>query len=949
MNILIKLLLSLSVFFHHFALPLVELDIRKTTQHGLLLRDTSTDKYYPVQGKILCDTDSRYRELNLPDYEGYSTVYYVDTKDGTLMIPSARVEFSYDNGKKIVKLADNFCLNYNDKTLVLEFKDNPRNTDEKKYDIKKITKNEENEEVEEEINKENQEKFIRNSWYPAILNFRNNTSYEMKVYFKRELNIVPAGKVFTAYLSHRNEIADLKVHYAYGMMSNGYIYNSWQLVADIKQTLSNFDKSFEKKVLHSFNIDINQSGYYTYAYTPKVGVAQSFEIPEIIAEDLDKLFLTYNNANLVHLKAVLDALKRRPAFTKDDKGLIHDYGIIQFAESLCLDCEVANFLKDIRQYIHDDHFYLKPLIYPAILTISNPRNNDLFIHFRGIKYEVKGNDASAPIELYIQNEGELRDLIFDYTTGGVPYKKTHSDFTEAIKLLDAKHCADEFNLCKIEIFIGPKPNYKVQAKYISYININSSAEAAQKTAAKIARKKKNKSLDKEDPDDYFQLGGLTKYDLMSCVHTYATADKIEDIQAAFIKLGDDKGPLFDFATGLKAAGNSGLLYNFANAAWQTKEEVKTFNILVVGDQGKFDMPALAVADGLRQVSIARPPHLFLSSGDNVYPQGPAHSDTNKNWAVILKKYSVDLYNRLFQLYAVPGYFTLGNHDEGKTSVFDEYYRTKASINSAGRILAQVEFTNSEYNVFPEHLKTNKKPWNMPAAYYSFEQEERGIKIFVAVIDTNYFPHSLEQKDYAQLDWLQKNLVSDGAKAADYKFVVGHHGFSSAKHGNKRHLPIVDWLNWKRIEYEENKEVVHMENIRTALMPPLCNHQVDFYIVGHDHVLEIDKLPCESSKHQVLQILSGAAAKADGHGLKKEWLKDTTVWWNGAHVYEKNMRRDLDDIHAEAKRDLYGFFTLHLYSKNKGFKAYDLRAYEVGDNDRLDLIYDHYENEEHLAF
>ena len=190
-------------------------------------------------------------------------------------------------------------------------------------------------------------------------------------------------------------------------------------------------------------------------------------------------------------------------------------------------------------------------------------------------------------------------------------------------------------------------------------------------------------------------------------------------------------------------------------------------------------------------------------GDNFYNAGVTSID-DANWKLHFEQpFSAERYR-------CPFYACLGNHD---------YY---------GNVAAQIEYSQSS------------KRWQMPAAYYSFEHPiGDGKKAEFFVLDTT----PIEEGDYstgAQVRWLDQKLQKS---QADWKIVVGHHPlFTGGEHGRSRR-------NYRH------------------LVPILDKHQIDLYICGHDHDLQL-----HDTGRGWLHLVSGAGSK-----LRSVSWVDTTLF------------------------------------------------------------------------
>jgi len=156
--------------------------------------------------------------------------------------------------------------------------------------------------------------------------------------------------------------------------------------------------------------------------------------------------------------------------------------------------------------------------------------------------------------------------------------------------------------------------------------------------------------------------------------------------------------------------------------------------------------------------------------------------------------------------AVPIYPSLGNHDH------------------RGNVQAQIDQGKLEPR------------WRLPSRYHVWQWPAEGAPVAqFFVIDSDMFP-----EDKEQLAWLDRAL---GAATAPWRIVYGHH-------------PI-----YSRSVRGDNAELV------ACLEPLLVKHEVDLYLAGHDHVLELRK-PKDGVRH----LVSGGGAGGD-HPYPVEWTDD----------------------------------------------------------------------------
>ncbi|QQU02774.1 metallophosphoesterase [Myroides odoratus] len=240
----------------------------------------------------------------------------------------------------------------------------------------------------------------------------------------------------------------------------------------------------------------------------------------------------------------------------------------------------------------------------------------------------------------------------------------------------------------------------------------------------------------------------------------------------------------------------------------------SFNFLVLGDFGRVgDYYQKEVAREMGNAMVVLDGEFVVSVGDNFYPNGVA-STQDYHWTSSFE-----------QVYTNPSlyadwYVALGNHDY------------------LGNVQAQVDYT-----------KISRR-WNMPDRYYSKTFKlENGKKLLLVVMDTNPFIDNYrksskygdlkEQDTEKQMQWLEQTLGQADADV-QWKIVVGHHPMYS---GGKRKV---------------NKDTQGFEQQFAAFFD---RHQVDAYICGHEHDLQIIK----PKNRYTTQFLSGAASEVRPSG------------------------------------------------------------------------------------
>ncbi|MCL7987231.1 metallophosphoesterase [Sphingobacterium sp. lm-10] len=247
----------------------------------------------------------------------------------------------------------------------------------------------------------------------------------------------------------------------------------------------------------------------------------------------------------------------------------------------------------------------------------------------------------------------------------------------------------------------------------------------------------------------------------------------------------------------------------------------SFNFVVVGDFGRVgDYYQRDVAREMGHATVVLDADFILSVGDNFYPDG-VESTRDYHWISSFEEIYKD--PSLYRSW----YVALGNHD----------YR--------GSVQAQIDYS-----------KVSRR-WNMPDRYYSKTFElKHGKKLQMIVIDTNPFIKSYhknpekyleitEQDTAAQRQWLEKELANTDPSIA-WKVVVGHHPMYS---GGGR------------------KVSTDTKDFEAQFADLFDRYQVDAYICGHEHDLQIIK----PEGRYTTQYLSGAGSEVRQSGEREGTL------------------------------------------------------------------------------
>lgn len=135
--------------------------------------------------------------------------------------------------------------------------------------------------------------------------------------------------------------------------------------------------------------------------------------------------------------------------------------------------------------------------------------------------------------------------------------------------------------------------------------------------------------------------------------------------------------------------------------------------------------------------------------------------------------------------------------------------------------------HDHYGSWQAQVAYTSPKWSMPARYYKIKLESASIY----VLDTQVI-------DQSQADWLDASLQADDSKIV---IVAGHHPvYSYGSHGDTKEM-------------------------KKIILPVLQKHEVDLYLNGHDHDLQVIR------RDGMHFITSGAGAKLRSAGRGKYTL------------------------------------------------------------------------------
>lgn len=209
------------------------------------------------------------------------------------------------------------------------------------------------------------------------------------------------------------------------------------------------------------------------------------------------------------------------------------------------------------------------------------------------------------------------------------------------------------------------------------------------------------------------------------------------------------------------------------------------NVLTIADWGDDTRDQRKVAASMSRHAASLSPNALqavISAGDNLYPD--LDSPTDADFTNLFEQ----MYDK--QHLGVPFYLTLGNHDysRGKAPVELEY----AKLNPDSR-------------------------WKLPAKWYRVDLPSAEAPLVTALmLDSNY--QELSREDWrAQLKWLGEEL--EKSRDARWLVVVAHHPLFS--HG---------------VRYGDYEVLIRTWGTLFR------QHEVDFYVFGHDHFMQHLEIP-----------------------------------------------------------------------------------------------------------
>jgi tartrate-resistant acid phosphatase type 5 len=298
--------------------------------------------------------------------------------------------------------------------------------------------------------------------------------------------------------------------------------------------------------------------------------------------------------------------------------------------------------------------------------------------------------------------------------------------------------------------------------------------------------------------------------------------------------------------------------------------------IAFGDFGEQNQGQALVAKDMQGFCHQRGCDFALTLGDNIYPRGiNTLPDGKPDYKQVIDTFVIP-----FAPLNIPMYMILGNHDlgnDGRLATLRNIFRSAQNIkNESGqKMLNQILFTNNRsLNPKIAAREDGARLWMLPAPFY--DVQEKG-KVSLIALDTNFYPneffaagsHDLDdagkQENKRQESWLKEKLAE---ASGDWKVVMGHSPiFSHGPHGDRGDRDL--------------------QRYRDNIIPLLCQNKVDFYLSGHEHVMEINSFRCLNG-HNITSIISGAVSKSkkiSQSAVDKD--KDNKLLWaNGIYSNTK---------------------------------------------------------------
>lgn len=288
--------------------------------------------------------------------------------------------------------------------------------------------------------------------------------------------------------------------------------------------------------------------------------------------------------------------------------------------------------------------------------------------------------------------------------------------------------------------------------------------------------------------------------------------------------------------------------------------------VVFGDAGRANDNQTAVGAAMAKLCQIKGCDFGLELGDNFYDIGVG-STADEQWQT---KFEIPYKDLNFPIYP-----TLGNHDNS-SPLGEQIGAGEGFANARGNF--QVDYTN---------LAGTSGKWKMPARYHSFTApltlsaaETPIIEFFC--LDSSPLAATVADPSPAynaatygptQLQWFQSALTASKAK---WTIAYAHHPYvSNGSHGNAGEFEGLPSSSTGPLPIGL-PVTANGQPWKDLLDQSLCAMNVDFFMFGHDHILEWLK-PVPTCNDKTEFILSGGGSDvrefADAARNPTYWQKD----------------------------------------------------------------------------
>ncbi len=270
--------------------------------------------------------------------------------------------------------------------------------------------------------------------------------------------------------------------------------------------------------------------------------------------------------------------------------------------------------------------------------------------------------------------------------------------------------------------------------------------------------------------------------------------------------------------------------------------------LAFGDAGRANDNQNAVGAAMAQLCALKGCDFALELGDNFYDAGVS-STADEQWQ--------SKFETPYKALNIPIYATLGNHDNS-SALGAQIGAGEGSSNARGNF--QVDYTN---------LAGTSGKWKMPARYHAFTAPLAASAADTPIIeffclDSSPLAATLADPSPAynaatygptQLQWFQSAILASKAK---WTVAFAHHPYvSNGTHGNAGEFEGLPSTSTGPLPIGL-PFTANGQPWKDFLDQSLCAMNVDFFMFGHDHLLEWLK-PVATCNAKTEFILSGGGS------------------------------------------------------------------------------------------